>query len=108
MAEDAAQDSFERAFAHLDTFDGSRPFWPWLRRIVVNRALDLARRGGSHINLDALPELPDPSPPITSDVGLRRAVDALDEDRRVVVLLRYGLDMTPAEIAEAPRCRPER
>lgn len=100
MAEDAAQDGFERALATLDTFDGSRPFWPWLRRIVVNRALDLRRREGRHVDLDALPELAGPSRLVTSDVCLRRAVDALDEERRTVVLLRYGLDMTPAEIAE--------
>src|SRR5919202_6176651 len=43
MADDVAQDAFERAFAALSRFDESRPFGPWLHRIVVNRCLDLLR-----------------------------------------------------------------
>jgi len=43
MADDVAQDAFERAFAALSRFDESRPFGAWLHRIVVNRALDLMR-----------------------------------------------------------------
>ena len=43
MADDIVQDAFERAFAALGRFDQSRPFAPWLHRIVINRALDLLR-----------------------------------------------------------------
>src|ERR671924_336874 len=43
MADDIAQDAFERAFAALTRFDERRPFAPWLHRIVVNRCLDLLR-----------------------------------------------------------------
>src|SRR5690349_960995 len=43
MADDVAQDAFERAFAALSRFDERRPFRPWLHRIVVNRSLDLLR-----------------------------------------------------------------
>ena len=42
-AEDVAQDAFQRAFGALDRFDVGRPFAPWLQRIVVNRAIDVAR-----------------------------------------------------------------
>src|SRR5216110_347969 len=42
-AEDIAQESFLAAIRALDTFDRSRPFGPWLHRIVVNRAIDWAR-----------------------------------------------------------------
>ena len=41
-AEDLAQDAFLLALEHLEAFDESRPFWPWLSRIIVNRGLDLA------------------------------------------------------------------
>src|ERR671934_206491 len=44
MADDVAQDAFERAFAALSRFDEGRPFGAWLNRIVVNRSLDLLRR----------------------------------------------------------------
>src|SRR5881392_2874244 len=43
LADDVAQDAFERAFAALSRFDERRPFAPWLHRIVVNRCLDLLR-----------------------------------------------------------------
>src|SRR5436305_11751343 len=43
LADDVAQDAFERAFAALARFDERRPFGPWLHRIVVNRCLDLLR-----------------------------------------------------------------
>src|SRR5688572_16025375 len=42
-AEDIAQEAFLAAIRNLDRFDRSRPFGPWLHRIVVNRAIDWAR-----------------------------------------------------------------
>ena len=39
-AEDIAQEAFLAAVRSLDRFDRSRPFGPWLHRIVVNRAID--------------------------------------------------------------------
>src|SRR5581483_6471622 len=43
-AEDIAQEAFLAAVRSLDRFDRGRPFGPWLHRIVVNRAIDWARR----------------------------------------------------------------
>src|SRR5207247_3901850 len=43
LADDVAQDAFERAFGALSRFDERRPFGPWLHRIVVNRCVDLLR-----------------------------------------------------------------
>ncbi|HEY3921084.1 MAG TPA: sigma-70 family RNA polymerase sigma factor, partial [Gaiellaceae bacterium] len=42
-AEDIAQEAFLAALRRLDRFDRSRPFGPWLHRIVVNRAIDWVR-----------------------------------------------------------------
>jgi len=61
MADDVAQDAFERAFAALSRFDPTRPFAPWLHRIVVNRSLDLARSERRLVGLDSgLPTNPQP------------------------------------------------
>src|ERR687885_1400294 len=58
LADDVAQDAFERAFAALSRFDERRPFAPWLHRIVVNRCLDLLRTErrlvGGHPELERL------------------------------------------------------
>ena len=43
-ADDAAQDGLVAAWRSLERFDTDRPFRPWLLRIVVNAARDLARR----------------------------------------------------------------
>jgi len=44
-AEDVAQQSFQKAFVHLHTFEGKSSFSTWLTRITVNEALMLLRRG---------------------------------------------------------------
>lgn len=43
-ADDAAQDGFLLAWRAVDRFDPTRPFGPWLMRIVMNAARDLRRR----------------------------------------------------------------
>jgi RNA polymerase sigma-70 factor (ECF subfamily) len=43
-AEDAAQDAFLLALVKLDQYDHTRPFGPWLLRIVTNAAIDRRRR----------------------------------------------------------------
>jgi len=101
MADDVASDAFERAFAALDRFDERRPFSPWLHRIVANRALDVLR-AERHLAGDTAAELADTGPDHRGgDRGLLVAVGELSLERRVVVLLRYGVGMTPKQIAAA-------
>lgn len=100
IAEDAAQDAFVSAVKKLDTFDQARAFWPWLRRIVVNRAIDLSRQEWRYTELgDRTDDGGIPADPI--DHTLMARIRGLDEPHRVVVLLRYGLDLTPTEIAHS-------
>jgi RNA polymerase sigma-70 factor (ECF subfamily) len=56
-AEDVAQESFHKAFLHLNNFQEKSRFSTWLTRIAMNEALMLLRRrrGG----LEVLPESPD-------------------------------------------------
>jgi RNA polymerase sigma-70 factor (ECF subfamily) len=42
-AEDATQDTLERAWRRLTTYDGSGPFGAWLQRIATNVSLDMLR-----------------------------------------------------------------
>jgi RNA polymerase sigma-70 factor, ECF subfamily len=100
MADDVAQDAFERAFAALARFDRARPFAPWLHRIVVNRALDLLRRERRLVGLDRAESIPDPAADVSADTrALLDAITSLSEQRRVVVMLRFGLGYTPREMA---------
>ena len=43
-AEDATQDTLERAWRRLTTYDGTGPFGAWLHRIATNVCLDALRR----------------------------------------------------------------
>ena len=111
-AEDLAQEGFLAAVRALDRFDATRPFGPWLHRIVVNRSIDWARAralrrevgAGETIERVAAEERGDPAAPLPDDVVA--ALASLSPDHRAVVVLRYVLEYTPGEIArmlELPR-----
>jgi RNA polymerase sigma-70 factor (ECF subfamily) len=100
LADDVAADAFERAFAALARFDDRRPFAPWLHRIVVNRALDLLRAErrlvGDELALESVEAV---ETDLQGDADLLAAVHELPLQRRAVVILRYGIGMTPSDIA---------
>jgi RNA polymerase sigma-70 factor (ECF subfamily) len=100
LADDVAQDAFERAFAALARFDERRPFAPWLHRIVANRCLDLLRAERRLVGGDAELERLEADDVRSGDAELLEAVASLSLQRRVVVVLRYGLGYAPAAIAE--------
>jgi RNA polymerase sigma-70 factor (ECF subfamily) len=106
-AEDIAQDAFLAAIDALDRFDRRRPFGPWLHRIVVNRAIDWARREALRRSVDEPDSLAEATPPAEA-VGedLMAALAELPVEQRAVVVLRYLLDYKPGEVArmlELPR-----
>lgn len=99
-AEDIAQDGFLAAVSALDRFDRRRPFAPWLHRIVVNRAIDWARRESLRRSVsEAAHEVESPagSPQVGGDV--MEALAQLPVEQRAVVVLRHLLEYTPREIA---------
>src|SRR4051794_6589526 len=55
-AEDVVQETYVRAFTHLDGFRGDSALSTWLSRIAINEALGRARSRKPDIELDALPE----------------------------------------------------
>jgi len=56
-AEDVTQESFHKAFLHLDTFQEKSRFSTWLTRIAMNEAFMLLRRRRG--DFEVLPESPD-------------------------------------------------
>ena len=102
-AEDIAQEAFLAAVRTLDRFDRSRPFGPWLHRIVVNRAIDWvrARTLRAEVGGESLADRPAPAPidaAFSEPVGT--ALAELSPEHRAVIVLRHLLEYTPGEIAE--------
>jgi RNA polymerase sigma-70 factor (ECF subfamily) len=105
--DDAAQDAFLSALKHLNRYDASRPFGPWLMRIVANAAADRRRRR----KVRAAEELSDsttgggPGPDVETDrrafmTAFRTALHALPERQRAAVTLFDVEGYSHAEIAE--------
>lgn len=103
-AEDVAAESFEAAFASLPGFNGRSSFATWLHRIVVNRALNTVRRERRLVpaGVDAVGDerQAGDTPTVDADPAVVAAVASLSNERRTVVVFRYWLDLSPAEIAE--------
>src|SRR5437764_1817523 len=54
-AEDVVQETWVRAFTHLDGFRGESSFATWLSRIAMNEALGRLRRGRPTVEWTSLP-----------------------------------------------------
>jgi RNA polymerase sigma-70 factor, ECF subfamily len=99
-AEDIAQESFLAAIRALDRFDRRRPFGAWLHRIVVNRAIDWTRARKLRAEVELVESLPGPQSPSEGGETLA-ALAKLSPEHRAVIVMRYLLEFTPGEIAEA-------
>jgi RNA polymerase sigma-70 factor (ECF subfamily) len=106
-AEDVVQEAFLAALTNIRSFDTSRPFGPWLYRIVVTRGLNF-RKSRSRRTTEGLEDgmaasgAPGPAADAEQD-GLRSTIAAalarLPERQRMVVQL-FELDgFSGAEIA---------
>jgi RNA polymerase sigma-70 factor (ECF subfamily) len=105
LAEDAAQETFLRAYRSLAGFDMRRPFRTWLLSIAAHHAIDQIRRRRVPILPleDVLPEssLRDPAP--TPEAALVQHQKEQDVQRmllnlsaadRAAIVLRYGYDLS--------------
>ena len=106
-AEDAAQDGVLQALVKLDRYDPTRPFGPWLMRIVTNAAIDRRRRRAVRDTSELDEELAGGGPLPDVDVDrlalrqrLAMALDKLPERYRVAVVLFDVEGYSQAEIAE--------
>jgi RNA polymerase sigma-70 factor (ECF subfamily) len=108
-ADDAAQDTFLRAFRQLPRLDDPERFAGWLSTIAVNSALEKLRRGGRRkaSSLTALVDEP-AAPGAAVGVPIERAEDAarlaalvatLDEKTQIVLGLRFREEMAVKDIA---------
>lgn len=107
-AEDVAQEAFIHAFRAIHTFDAARPFRPWVLSIAANLARNRLR--GLHRYLNTLqrfargnPEKIQPTAPPSDAGSLWDQVRQLSLEDQQVIYLRYFLELSEVETAEAVR-----
>ena len=109
-AEDAAQETFIRAYRALDRFDGARPLRPWLMQIAANLARNRLRSVGRYVAAlrRALATEPEPVIHAAADQASRedadllwQAIRRLDASDQEIVYLRFFLDLPIEETAQA-------
>jgi RNA polymerase sigma-70 factor (ECF subfamily) len=121
-AEDIAQEVFISVFKNVDSFRGESKFSTWLLRIAVNQTKNrlkyLSRRANDPNGLDEAQELSATAgmgaAPLHSHIDgpdvlieatelqalLQRAIAALDEDQRLLVVLRDVEEQSYEEMVE--------
>lgn len=110
LAADLTQETYRRAWPALASFDGRSRLSTWLYRIATNVYLNHARRPRllAAVEEELVAVLPDPAPRQDDEAvarqeeeRLRRAVLALPEALRLLVVVRYWGDVPVREIAAA-------
>lgn len=110
-AEDAAQETFLRAYRSIKRYDRSRPFSTWILSIAAHYCIDqIRKRRMAIVSIEDLPvpELPDRQPGPEFTVGqsqelsrIRSLLDVLDGTDRSAVIMYYWYDFSYQEIGEA-------
>ena len=102
-AEEGAQEAFVRAFSALASLREPGAFRGWLRTTAERVASDLGARRSRAPSRDPVgePSAPAPSPLEAGErrAAVARAVEALEEGTREVVILRYDGGLSCAQIA---------
>jgi len=111
LAEDVAQNAFVRAYERIESFDVGRPFGPWFMKLVVNDAVKAATQrertlplGGDNTPAGWLLDPQTGPQELAEEAEARRrvwqAIKKLPPAQRAVVVQRYYLGMSEAEMAE--------
>jgi RNA polymerase sigma-70 factor (ECF subfamily) len=102
-AEDAVQDAALKAWQHFGRFRRGSELKPWLLTIVANECRHKTRsRWWSVIRGSEAPEKPaDRAASVDAEsMDLRRALYLLPHDQRLVLILRFYLDLSYEEVAQ--------
>ena len=93
-AEDVMQEAFLKAFAKLNSYRGEVSFGAWLKRIVINKALDFLRLKREQLSLEEAGEIGEMAEEEAEDVEykysaetIKKAIFTLPEGYRIVLSL---------------------
>lgn len=114
LAEEVVQTAFLRAYERIGQFDARRPFGPWFLRGVVRDAVKAAVRQARDLPLEGATGAvtapsTDPKPEQLLEQAETReevweALGALSPAQRSVIVQRYFLEWSEAEMAAVLNC----
>jgi RNA polymerase sigma-70 factor (ECF subfamily) len=114
-AEDAVQEAAFTAWRRIGNLREGSSLRPWFFGIVANQCRTVKRNRWWSVARAEPPEDPAPAADLAAAIDLRRALRRIGHDDRLVLVLRYYLDMPFEEIAttlgispKAARTRVER
>jgi len=107
LAEDLTQEVFIRVFQGLRSFSDRSRFTTWLFQVTKNRVLDelraIERRPRAVVNIEDAPQLEVVDAPAERSETIDavwRAIEALNPDLKMALLLRDVVGLSYTEIAE--------
>lgn len=109
LADEAAQETFVKAYFALKQYDSSYRFYTWLSRIAFNLCCDALKERKRTIPLAEAPEPQSGDDPLESALRsdtrarVRSGIDALPKDQRQIVLLRVDQDLSYGDISRILR-----
>ncbi len=121
-AEDIVQNAFLRSYQRIEQLEPSRPYRPWLLRMVINDALKAVAKQRRLISLDTQADVPyhklvkrlDATTTEPEDIvqrnelrnEIKQAINKLSPRQRAVIILRYYLGLSEREISNELNCAP--
>jgi RNA polymerase sigma-70 factor (ECF subfamily) len=104
-AADVTQAVFLKAFEHLDQYDPKFKFFSWIYRIAINESINHGKRNRKQQPLDEHIVSDADSPEELAQSGdisreIQKGLMDLQEDYRVVVVLRHFSDCSYQQISE--------
>lgn len=114
-AEDVSQEVFITVYQKLYQFDTNKKFAPWIHKIAVNTAISYLRKNRKVVTLnfdetyiqnnDYFPSLHIVDPELTIErkelrEDIEEAIKELSENYKIVIILRYQLELSNQEIAD--------
>lgn len=122
-AEDITQEVFLNVYNKLGQFDAEKKFAPWLYRIATNTTISHLRKNKNKATLnfdevfsslysDFFPSYQAIDPLLNMErielrEELKKAINKLPENYRIIILLRYQLELSNQEIAQVLNIKKE-
>lgn len=102
-AQDAVQETYIKAYRHMEQLAGVQNEKGWLIRIAINTCRDMMRTAwfrniAKSVDISELPEIP--APPASEASPILDEVQHLPAKEREVILLHYWQDLDADEIAK--------